>query len=333
MKLLESRRELKRRRRRVWWRRNSRRLMWVFFAVLFCLTLFFALLGSVEPEPISRVEVPVSGSQLAPPSQPSPPPPPVVGGDLEDRLLALGDAHPGEYGVAVYDARSGRTVGVNAQRPMEAASLAKLPVLLTLYKEAAGGGLDLDEGIVIQASDIQSYGTGVLHNYPVGYEMTLRECAWVMIKESDNTAWAMLERRLGKDRISRELDSLGAGDTDYGAYRTTPEDVLLVLRAISDPRYTNPRLSSEMLGAMTDTAHEDRLPEPLPEDVRVAHKVGSVEDTYSDAGVVFSDGMRDAEDGYYVVAVVSGGMDEEAAEGAIREVSLTTYRSLRPDSD
>src|SRR3712207_1653030 len=51
--------------------------------------------------------------------------------------------------------------------------------------------------------------------------------------------------------------------------------------------YTNPRLSADMLELMTNTSFEDRLPEPLPEETRVAHKIGSYGDTFSDAGIVF----------------------------------------------
>src|SRR3712207_8321828 len=46
--------------------------------------------------------------------------------------------------------------------------------------------------------------------------------------------------------------------------------------------YTNPRLSADMLELMTNTSFEDRLPEPLPEETRVAHKIGSYESTFSD---------------------------------------------------
>ena len=38
------------------------------------------------------------------------------------------------------------------------------------------------------------------NKYPVGYTMTLRECARFMIKESDNTAELMLNRYLGEKR-------------------------------------------------------------------------------------------------------------------------------------
>jgi hypothetical protein len=59
----------------------------------------------------------------------------------------------------------------------------------------------------MQASDAQAYDTGVLFTYPVGCTMTLRELVHhdparivrFLIKKSDNTAWKMLDRYLGRD--------------------------------------------------------------------------------------------------------------------------------------
>jgi beta-lactamase class A len=166
-----------------------------------------------------------------------------------------------------------------------AASLSKLYALLTLYRAAAKGELSLDDEITMRPSDVWAEGTGVLHRYPVGHTMTLRECADFLIKESDNTAEVMLNRYLEEERIEAELRRIGARSTDYWMPNTTtPNDILLVLRAISDPSYTSPKLSAEMLDIMTNTSFEDRLPEPLPEGTRVAHKIGSYESTFSDAG-------------------------------------------------
>jgi beta-lactamase class A len=158
--------------------------------------------------------------------------------------------------------------------------------------------------------------------------MTLRECADFLIKESDNTAEVMLNRSLEEERIEAELRRIGARSTDYWMPNTTtPNDILLVLRAISDPSYTSPKLSAEMLDIMTNTSFEDRLPEPLPEGTRVAHKIGSYESTFSDAGVVFPEGSGGTDQRYYVV-VFSDGVTEAEARGTIHDVSLAAYRAL-----
>jgi beta-lactamase class A len=275
--------------------------------------LFFAL--AMEREPLARLEVPTvgagpeaptAGSQTGSNSDPGAASESATGATrvkaelteekaepLRSELGQIAQAYPATYGVVVLDPSSGERVAMDADRRFLAASLNKLPVLMTLYRAAASGAVDLDDKISMQASDVQAYGTGVLYTYPVGHTTTLRECARLLIKESDNTAWKMLDRYLGRDYIRAELYRVGARSTEYWfPNTTTPDDVLLVLEKISDPSYTNPDLSAEMLDIMTNTAFEDRLPQPLPEGTRVSHKIGYYGTTFADAGVVFPEGAR-----------------------------------------
>jgi beta-lactamase class A len=273
------------------------------------------------------------------PASTKPPKPPVDPArvraveQLDEELRAISEANAGAHGVAVFDPYSGESASLNADRRFVAASLSKLYALLTLYRAAATGELSLDDEITMRASDVWAEGTGVLYRYPVGYTMTLRECATFLIKESDNTAEVMLNRYLGEEEIEAELRRLGARSTSYWMPNTTtPNDILLVLRAIADPSYTSPELSAEMLDIMTGTAFEDRLPQPLPEEARVAHKIGSYESTFSDAGIVFPEEESNIERAYYVV-VFSEGTTEAEARQTIQDVSLAAYRALAaPDA-
>ena len=251
---------------------------------------------------------------------------------LRDELEQISLAYPATYGVVVFDPSSGERVAMDADRRFLAASLNKLPVLMTLYRAAASGEVDLDDEISMQASDVQAYGTGVLYTYPVGHTMTLRECARLLIKESDNTAWKMLDRYLGRDYIRAELYRVGARSTEYWIPNTTtPDDVLRMLEKIADPSYTTPDLSEEMLDVMANTSFEDRLPQPLPEGTRVSHKIGYYGTTYADAGVVFPEGARDVTDAYFMVVMASE-TSESASQAATQEMSLATYRILsEPD--
>ncbi len=200
--------------------------------------------------------------------------------------------------------------------------------MLTLYRAAAQGYVDLDAPITMTASDVQAYGTGVLFREPVGTTMTLRECAELMIKESDNTAWVMLNRYMGRGYIEAELYEMGARSTAYWIPNTTTaHDVHVMLEKVADPSYTSPGLSAEMLATMTNTSFEDHLPQPLPEGTRVAHKIGFYGDTFSDAGLVFPEGSEDASDAYYIV-VIAGDTTEYQARAAIQDMSLAAYESL-----
>ena len=235
--------------------------------------------------------------------------------------------------MSVFDPYSGKTVSINADRRFVAASLSKLYALLTLYRAVSQGEMSLDDEITMHPSDIWAYGTGVLSKnpgkYPAGYTMTLRECAQFMIKESDNTAELMLNRYLEEERIEAELHRIGADSTRYWSpiNTTTPHDILLVLKKIADPSYTSPRLSADMLELMTNTSFEDRLPQPLPEETSVAHKIGSYESTFSDAGIVFPEESGGTGREYYIV-VFSEGTSEGEARGVIQDISLETYRAF-----
>ena len=242
---------------------------------------------------------------------------------LEAEVSRISAAREGVYGVLVFEPGTGQTVAVNADEEFEAASLAKLYTMLALYRAVDRGELRLEEEISIQPTDVAGYGTGVLHNYPAGYQMTLRECVEYLIRESDNTAWVMLNRLLGEEEIQREVDEIGLQKTDYSGYTTTPDDVLTALRAIADPAFTSEGLSGEMLEYMTGTAYEDRIPEPLPEGARVAHKIGSYGSSHSDAGIVYPQSG-----GEYYLVILSTEAQEEDARQAMQEISLATYRSI-----
>src|SRR5215211_2623838 len=320
-------------------RRQRRRRGWplLVFGLLLCLLVANYFVSDSQRSAKTTAIASVDRLTSAKPPQPPAPARAQALEELHSKLLSISRSHTGTHGVVVFDPYSGETVSLNADRRFVAASLSKLYALLTLYGAASRGELSLDDEITMHYSDVWAYGTGVLSKYPskypVGYTMTLRECAKVMIKESDNTAELMLNRYLEEERIEAELDRIGADSTRYWhpINTTTPNDILLVLKKIADPSYTSPKLSAEMLEIMTDTSFEDRLPRPLPQETRVSHKIGSYESTFSDAGIVFPEGRGKSQE-YYIVVFCEGAAQGEAIE-TIRDISLAAYQALsRQDS-
>src|SRR5215210_3050962 len=316
-------------------RRQRRRRGWplLIFGFLLCLLVANYFLRdterSAETTAIASVDHPTSAK---PPQPPAPARAQAVE-ELHSKLPGISQSHTGTHGVVVFDPYSGETVSLNADRHFVAASLSKLYALLTLYRAASEGESSLDDEITMRYSDVWAYGTGVLYKhpdrYPVGYTMTLRECAKFMIKESDKTAELMLNRYLEEQRIEAELHRIGADSTRYWhpINTTSPSDILLVLKNIADPSYTSPQLSAEMLELMTNTAFEDRLPGPLPEGTRVSHKIGSYESTFSDAGIVFPEEHIKGQE-YYIVVFSEGAAQGEEARETIQDISLATYQAF-----
>jgi beta-lactamase class A len=250
---------------------------------------------------------------------------------LQERLEEIAEGHEGIYGVVALEPVSGTKVSLRGDEEFMAASIGKLPPFVALYRGAARGELDLDEEISILPEDVQDYGFGGLNYFPAGHSLSLRECAYRLINHSDNTAWAMLERRLGEVKVRTELQDAGIQNSRYlddlSGYFTTPNDVLLLLEKISNPRFTSEELSDEMLNIMTETTLEDRIPEKLPNDVRVAHKTGSYESNFGDAGIVFYKDHQGVEKRYYLVVLASDTGEYEARH-AIQEMSLAVYEMV-----
>jgi beta-lactamase class A len=252
---------------------------------------------------------------------------------LHEGLEDVAQGHEGIYGIAVLDPDSGTKVSLRGDEQFMAASIGKLPVFATLYRAGAQGDLDLQEEIPVLSEDIRDYGDGVIPDLPEDDFLTLRESAYRMVNHSDNVAWAMLDRRLGAQRIRSELQEMGIRNSwysdDLSGYYTTPNDMLLLLEKISAPQFTSEEFSAEMLNAMTETHLEDRIPEKLPLGVRVAHKTGSYGENLGDAGIVFYEDSRGIMKHYYLVVLAKEcTTGESEARDAIQSISRATYEAL-----
>lgn len=207
----------------------------------------------------------------------------------------------GTYGVWVYRLKNGNQYGLNYSEVFPAASLMKLPVILTLYQEAqlrqarlpagqgSAGQADFLETKYKLAQGDKRSGAGILQGKPAGTVYTYRQLAEFMGQYSDNTANNVLVKVLGAAKIQQTIDDLGMKRTSFKDYTTTPEDIGLFFRKLYQGNLVNQVNRDEILKFLTKTGFEDRIPAGVPEGVRVAHKIGTEIGVFSDAGIVFSE--------------------------------------------
>jgi D-alanyl-D-alanine carboxypeptidase len=103
------------------------------FTIFVCLLGLVGLLFIISPaeeEPVARARLPKAGSRLSAPE----PTPQAATRNLRSELERVAERYPASYGVIVADPSSGKTIEMNSDQPFLAASLTKLPVLLTLYR-------------------------------------------------------------------------------------------------------------------------------------------------------------------------------------------------------
>jgi beta-lactamase class A len=153
-----------------------------------------------------------------------------------------------------------------------------------------------------------------------------------MIDISDNTATNMLIRLVGLRNINRTMNNLGLNRTRLTedvrtsnwsvrqALRSSPSDMVHLLAMMARRKLVDEWSSNEMISILEDDQINTLLPEPLPDDVPIAHKTGSFFDTLNDVGIVYAD------DAPYVIAVMTTHLPSlDLGRSFIRSLSKLTF--------
>lgn len=264
------------------------------------------------------------GDEHLKPLQDTPLPEPDYG-PLQQELSQYIQGQGGRIGVYFRDVRSGASFGINEREPITAASSIKAPIVLYLLQQVADGKLHLEDTVAYQADTDYSSGAGVIQFFTHdGARYSLGVLANLAISVSDNIAWKMLLRHLGKDNIAAYFRSLG-GETVYpdGANISTARDLGIYLQALLDFAGAHPDLGESLLQHMSHTIFdEEGIPPGVPDNVQVAHKVGTVTGVANDIGIVF------LADRPYILCVMTDGVGQSIDDGfaAIEEISRLVYQ-------
>jgi beta-lactamase class A len=250
---------------------------------------------------------------------------------LNHEVRTLARHVPAAIALDVLDLNTGYNAGFNAAKSMPAASTIKVPVMVEVFAQLQSGRFDLQRRVMLEASD-KDYGSGELCDEPVGTTYPVSELLEKMIDISDNTATNMLIRLVGRYNINRRMRELGlarthlAGDVRTDAWsirqtlRTSAADLVRLLALMARRELVDEWSSNEMIAILEADRLNTLLPEPLPPDVAIAHKTGSLNDTLNDAGIVF------ASDAPYVIAVMTTALpSQDLGRAFIHTVSRLAY--------
>jgi beta-lactamase class A len=219
----------------------------------------------------------------------------------------------GEYGLYVYRFDDQNEYGFHQNEVFPAASLMKLPVMIRFYQEVEEGNLDPGTKYVLKEND-KVLGAGVLQGRSAGSTYTYRQLIEFMGQYSDNTAFKVIRRVSGDDKIQETINQLGMTKTSLKEFTTTPADVGLLFQELYQGKVINDEHRDEMLGFLTKTALEEWLPKGIPGNIKVAHKIGKDLGTFSDGGIVLTDKP-------YIIVVMSKNARELEANEVLPKIS------------
>ncbi|GAC1460247.1 MAG: serine hydrolase [Candidatus Limnocylindrales bacterium] len=214
-------------------------------------------------------------------------------------LRAAAGSLAGRAALIVLDGDGAELCAHEADTAVPAASVIKIPLVMTLFADAAEGRLSLDERCAVGS---RVDGSGVLRHLGGVADLTLRDLATLAIIVSDNTATNRLIERVGLDRVAQRLDEWGCAGTrlsramfDTEAARRgldnliVPREIAGLLLRLLRGECGGRAASDAVLAVLERTQDDTLLRRYLPAGARVAHKTGSLDTVRNDAGILFAD--------------------------------------------
>ena len=168
----------------------------------------------------------------------------------------------------------------------------------------------------------------------IGKKESIRNLVIDMIINSSNLATNLLIDYVGASNVQQKMKKLGAFDIqvlrgveDIKAYRagksntTTAKDLTIILQAILEGKAGNSASTEEMINILLDQNFNMKIPAKLPQNVKVAHKTGSITAISHDTGIIYPENYKP-----YVLTVLTKGFNQqETAHNCIAEISKIIY--------
>lgn len=251
----------------------------------------------------------------------------------------------GTFSLAFKDATTRKEIFVNERERFHAASTMKTPVMIEVFKQAAGHRFALTDSILIK-NEFKSIVDGSTYQLSpaddsefelykmIGQKRPLYDVMYQMIIASSNLATNIIIDLVDARKVTQTLRELGAADIvvlrgveDSKAFAkglnntVTAYDLMVLFDKMARNEIVDSSASEKMINILRDQKFHEIIPAQLPPGVSVAHKTGSIVGVQHDSGIVIlPNGKR------YTLVILSKGLtDEKAAIKSMATVSRMIY--------
>jgi beta-lactamase class A len=237
-------------------------------------------------------------------------------------------------------------VAVRANEVFAAASIIKLPIMLTAYRAYERKTASPDEYVTLLPGDITE-GAPILGDAHSGQRWPIGVLVNAMIKYSDNIASNALISHFGFTAINETIRSAGmtktllarhfAGEVPPGRRNlnvTTPQDIGVLLYEIERgahegiPTVASPASCRAMVQTMLGQQYREMIPAGVKRHVPIANKTGELDNVRSDAAII--DPLSEAP---YILVLLTRDLDYPGlAYGEVAEFAQRIDNAMRHNS-
>lgn len=247
---------------------------------------------------------------------------------LRDEIRSVVAKYPQKTYVYFSYLNNGSWIGVSERENFAAASLAKVPMAMAVYKAAEEKKLDLKQLYTVEELDLNS-AFGELYKNAKDKVFTVEELIQIMLEQSDNTALNALTNVFARIGINNPYDEVYQAfgwildmDKSVNANEINLKTLSNMFLSLYNASYISLESSEKILNYLAHTTFSDKLAAGVPDGVLISHKIGisGGNDTFSDCGVVY------APQRHYLLCVGSSGARESLANDFMKEISAAVYK-------
>lgn len=237
---------------------------------------------------------------------------------LDESLAGLLKDKKGRYGIWYKNLQNGEEYGLRQDEVFKAASVNKVPILITFYQAVENKELKEKDVYILKRNDIEG-GTGSMQYKTPGTSYTYGELAALSGKVSDNTAAHVLLDILGAKKVEGVLEEAGMVKTSITENTTTAYEMGSLFEQVFEGGFLTQESREKLFDSLTKTQFEDRIPVGLPKGTKVVHKIGNEVGILNDCGIIYDDFP-------YVLCILSQEVNEAEAQKILPEISRIVWK-------
>ncbi len=230
--------------------------------------------------------------------------------DLKSDLDQMISRHQGRVALYAKNLKTGEIVAINADEPVQTASVIKLPVMIEAFYQAKAGKLDLTKKMNL-TKDEQVPGSGILAYIQPDVTLSVLDTITLMMIVSDNTATNMTLDQVGIPNVDARIAAMGLKNTylykkvfkkaegpmpadqpKFGLGKTTAREMAEALESIERCDLKDQALCDQMLKIMRGQQEHSMIPRYIESDPGFPHpewiadKIGALDDVRNDVALI-----------------------------------------------
>jgi beta-lactamase class A len=238
---------------------------------------------------------------------------------LQQQVDRIAAEHHGQVAIYAKDLKTGQTVALKADEPVQTASVIKLAILYEAMEQVRAGKRHWDDKVTLTKEN-QTDGSGVLGFFDAPTTLTLKDVLSMMVITSDNTATNVAIDTIGLDPVNAEMGKLGLKNTwlykkigkpatgpmprdqkKFGLGKTTAQEMATLMQRIvtcnlgadnTAPTETDRAICGVTLHMLRSQFYRDGVPrylEPVDtseEGSAIANKTGALNEVRNDVDAI-----------------------------------------------